>query len=187
MTKKKILTTDQTAELLVSLRKRFEGNLQRHKKVEWSEVERRIQSRPEKLWSLYEMERTGGEPDVLDITEDNNGIMFVDCAVESPSGRRKLCYDREGLESRKQHKPAHNAIDMAAEMGVEILNEELYRKLQELGEFDLKTSSWLLTPDPIRKLGGALFGDRRYNHVFVYHNGAQSFYGVRGFRAYLKV
>src|SRR5690554_3446256 len=187
MTPKKELTPAQTEELLDSLKKRFMENLQRHKNVKWSEVEDRLESQPGKLWSLFRMESSGGEPDVVDIGGDKDVLMFVDCSAESPSGRRKVCYDREGLESRKQHRPENNAVDMAAEMGVELLNEDLYRKLQEKGEFDLKTSSWIVTPDPIRKLGGALFGDRRYDQVFIYHNGAQSYYGARGFRAYLKV
>ena len=187
MVQKKKLSKNQTQEFLALLRERFNKNMKRHKEVEWSEVEARLQSQPKKLWSLYEMERTGGQPDVVDMDKDHKAVVFIDCAAESPSGRRKICYDREGLESRKQHKPDHNAVDMAADMGVELLNEEQYRRLQEMDEFDLKTSSWILTPDPIRKLGGALFADRRYNHVFIYHNGAHSYYGARGFRACLKI
>lgn len=187
MTQKKELTASQIKELLNLLKTRFMENMQRHKNVEWFEIEDRLKGQRGKMWSLYKMERSGGEPDVVDMGVDKDVVMFVDCAPESPAGRRKVCYDREGLESRKQHQPDNNAVDMAAEMGVELLTEELYRRLQEIGEFDLKTSSWIVTPDPIRKLGGALFGDRRYDRVFVYHNGAQSYYGARGFRAYLKI
>lgn len=187
MAKNKKLTADQTTELLVSLKGRFLENMQRHNTIEWEEVESKLKSQADKLWTLHEMERTGGEPDVVIVNGEKGVYTFIDCAPESLSGRRKVCYDREGLESRKQPKPENNAMDMVAEMGVELLTEELYRRLQETGAFDLKTSSWILTPDPIRKLGGALFGDRRYDHVFIYHNGAQSYYGARGFRAYVKV
>lgn len=184
---KKQLSAKQTEDLLNTLKARFDKNMQRHKGIEWSKVLAKLEGNMEKLWSLSEMERTGGEPDVVAYDKKANEYHFFDCSEETPKGRRSVCYDREGLESRKEHKPANNALDMAAEMGVELLTEEQYRELQNLGEFDLKTSSWIKTPDEIRKLGGALFCDRRYNHVFVYHNGAQSYYAVRGFRAILKV
>lgn len=185
--REKSLTQQEREDLLGVLKDRFEKNVQRHKGLNWEEVEAKLRAAPDKLWSLFIMERTAGEPDVVDMDESSGEYMFFDCAAESPKGRRKVCYDRAGLDSRKQHKPQTSALDMAAEMGVELLTEEQYRSLQELGEFDLKTSSWIQTPTAIRKLGGALFCDRRYQHVFVYHNGAQSYYSVRGFRTCLKV
>ena len=184
---KKKLSGDQRQELLAVLKTRFEKNMGRHKGFEWPKVLARLDASPEKLWSLSEMERTGGEPDIVGQDKKTGEYIFYDCSAESPKGRRSICYDREGLESRKEHQPADNALDMATEMGIEMLTEEQYRDLQQLGNFDTKTSSWLLTPNPIRKLGGALFADRRYDHVFVYHNGAQSYYAVRGFRGLLKV
>lgn len=180
------LTSDQTTELLHVLKKRFEENQMRHKEIVWKQVEERLLAKPEKLWSLYQMEQSGGEPDVIG-QSDSGEVKFMDCAKESPKGRRSLCYDRGALEARKQHKPASSAWDMAYEMGVEIASEEDYRYLQTLGEFDLKTSSWIDTPEAIRHLGGALFCDRRYNAVFTYHNGADSYYASRGFRAVLYV
>ena len=155
--------------------------------MRWIEVQAKIAASPNKLWSLNEMEKTGGEPDVIGFDKAKNEYIFCDCSEESPKGRRSICYDREGLESRKEHKPENTAVDMAAAMGIELLTEDQYRKLQELGEFDTKTSSWIKTPSEIRKLGGAIFGDRRYDRVFVYHNGAESYYGVRGFRGLLRV
>jgi hypothetical protein len=181
------MTTEQHEELLRSLKARFEKNMNRHKGLEWAEVLARLEADTEKLWSLNEMERTGGEPDVVGHDEETGEYIFYDCSVESPQGRRNVCYDREALESRKRHKPEKNAIDMAAAMGIELLSEEQYRELQRLGDFDTKTSSWVKTPSDIRKLGGALFCDRRYHHVFVYHNGAPSYYAVRGFRGSLRV
>jgi len=177
----KKLSPAQTQELLTVLKARFEKNMNRHKGLEWATIQAKLEANSEKLWSLSEMERTGGEPDVVD---ENT---FIDCSAETPKGRKSLCYDREALEARKEHKPENSAMDMAAAMGVEILTEAQYRELQLLGSFDTKTSSWVKTPAEIRKLGGALFCDRRYNHVFVYHNGAESYYGVRGFRAVLKL
>ena len=156
--------------------------MNRHKDLEWTKVQAKLEAQPEKLWSLNEMERTGGEPDVVGTDNKTGETIFIDCSAESPKDRRNVCYDREALESRKEHKPKDTAMDMAAAMGIEILTEEQYRELQKLGNFDTKTSSWLKTPPEIRKLGGAIFGDRRYDHVFVYHNGADSYYGVRGFR-----
>jgi hypothetical protein len=184
--KKKIKAEDSVA-LLAILKIRFEQNMSRHKGIEWTAVAARLEVNADKLWSLNEMERTGGEPDVVGYDNSTDEYIFYDCSAESPAGRRSVCYDREGLESRKEHKPANNAIDMAAEMGIEILTEAEYRALQQLGTFDAKTSSWIATPSAIRKLGGALFADYRYGSVFVYHNGAQSYYGVRGFRGSLKV
>ena len=179
------ITTEQKNELLLKLRTRFEKNMNRHQGLEWNAIQRKLESSSDKLWSLNEMERTEGEPDV---TGYESGLfVFTDCSAESPKGRRSLCYDREALDSRKEFKPANSALDMAAEMGIELLNEEQYRNLQKLGKFDLKTSSWILTPDEIRKHGGAIFCDRRYEHVFTYHNGAESYYAVRGFRGTLKV
>lgn len=174
-------------ELFETLKNRFEKNMQRHPGIDWSEVQSRLQARPEKLQALHEMERTGGEPDVVGIDERSGEITFYDCSPESPKGRRSICYDREALDSRKKHKPEGNAVEMAGSMGIEILTEDEYRALQQLGEFDRKTSSWVKTPFEIRILGGALFCDRRYNHVFVYHNGADSYYAARGFRGVLKV
>lgn len=181
------LTLEQQADLLHVLQKRFEKNMARHKGLEWAKVKSKVESDAEKLWSLNEMERTGGEPDVVGFDQKTSEFIFYDCSAETPKGRRSVCYDREGLESRSAHKPADNAVDMAAKMGIKILAEEQYRELQGLGEFDTKTSSWLLTPPEVRKLGGAIFGDFRYGRVFVYHNGAQSYYGVRGFRGELRV
>lgn len=174
-------------ELIAILKQRFEKNSQRHPGMKWSEVQARLRSHAEKLLSLNDMERTGGEPDVVGYDETTGVYIFCDCSPESPDGRRSLCYDREGLESRKEHKPADSAIDMASMMGVTLLTEEQYRALQKLGEFDKKTSSWIQTPAAMRKLGGALFCDRRYDQVFTYHNGAQSYYSGRGFRSLLKV
>jgi len=185
--KKKELSPGQRKELLVALKARFEKNMGHHKDLEWAKVQTKLEADIGKLWSLNEMERTGGEPDVVAHDKKTGEYVFYDCSAESPSGRRSLCYDREGLESRKEHKPANNAIDMATIMGVEILTEGQYRELQKIGEFDAKTSSWIKTPAEIRKLGGALFADYRYGNVFVYHNGAESYYGVRGFRCSLKV
>lgn len=183
----KALITEQREELLRMLNARFEKNMNRHPGLEWAQVQARLEAKPEKLWSLHEMERTGGEPDVVGQDETTGEILFYDCSAESPTGRRNVCYDREALEARKEHKPEGNALDMAADMGIELLTEEQYRELQKRGKFDTKTSSWVKTPPEIRKLGGALFADRRYEHVFVYHNGASSYYGARGFRGSLRV
>jgi hypothetical protein len=169
------------------LKARFEKNMNRHKNVEWAKVQSRLEANPEKLRSLHEMERTGGEPDVVGHDKKTGECIFYDCSAESPKGRRSVCYDRPALESRKEHKPGNNAIDMAAAIGIELLTEEQYRELQKLGEFDSKSSSWVKTPPEIRKLGGAIFCDRRYNTVFVYHNGADSYYAARGFRGSLRV
>jgi hypothetical protein len=174
-------------ELLKNLKSRFENNMHRHKGLKWDHVQKRLISKPKKLWSLNEMERTGGEPDVVGYDKKTGEFIFFDCSAESPSGRRSLCYDGEALKSRKQHKPKGSAVGMAESMGIELLTEEQYRELQTLGEFDMKTSSWIHTPDEIRKLGGALFCDRRYDHVFSYHNGAESYYAARGFRSSLRV
>jgi len=189
MENKKELPPKQREELLSTLKARFEKNMNRHKGVDWATVQAKLYppAGREKLWSLNEMERTGGEPDVTGYDEKTGEIIFQDCSTESPKVRRSVCYDREGLESRKEFKPAKNAVDMAATMGIELLTEEQYRDLQKTGNFDTKTSSWVKTPDEIRKLGGALFCDRRYNHVFVYHNGAESCYAARGFRGLLRV
>jgi len=184
---KKELSPEQREELLSALKARFEKNLNRHKSLEWVKVQAKLEANPEKLWSLSEMERTGGEPDVVGHDQKTGETIFYDCSAESPKGRVNVCYDREALESRKKYKPKDTAMDMAAAMGIEILTEEQYRELQKLGNFDTKTSSWLKTPPEIRKLGGAIFADRRYDHVFVFHNGADSYYGVRGFRGSLKV
>jgi hypothetical protein len=184
---KKELSQEQAKELLGILKNRFDKNMQRHKGMEWSKVQSRLEANNEKLWSLHEMEKTGGEPDVTGFDETTGEYIFCDCSPESPKGRRSICYDHEGLESRKEHKPENNAVDMAADMGIELLTEEQYRDLQKLGKFDAKTSSWIVTPPSIRKEGGALFADFRYGQVFVYHNGAQSYYGVRGFRGLLRV
>ncbi len=181
------ISTEEKEELIQILEKRFEKNLPRHKGIKWEDVIARIEKHPSKLRSLQMMEDTGGEPDVIGQEKKSGEFIFVDCSPESPKGRRSICYDHQALLSRKEHKPANSAIGMAEEMGIEILDEEQYRQLQELGEFDLKTSSWILTPAPIRKLGGALFCDRRFDHVFTYHNGAESYYGARGFRGMLKV
>ena len=184
---KKKLSSEQGGELLKVLKTRFEKNMKRHKGLEWAKVQARIAANPEKLWSLDEMEITGGEPDVVGYDKKTGEYIFYDCSSESPKDRRSLCYDREALESRKEHKPKNNAMDMAADIGIELLTEEEYRELQQLGEFDLKTSSWVQTPDRIRDLGGALFCDRRYDTVFLYHNGAESYYAARGFRGSLRV
>jgi hypothetical protein len=178
---------EQREELLRALKARFEKNMNRHPDLEWATVQAKLEAKPERLWSLYEMERTGGEPDVVGYDEETGETIFCDCSAESPVGRRNVCYDRAALESRKENKPGDNAMDMAAALGIEILTEEQYRELQKLGDFDTKTSSWLKTPPEIRKLGGAIFADRRYDHVFVYHNGASSYYGARGFRGSLRV
>ena len=183
----KELFPEQREELLRTLKTRFEKNMNRHKDLEWIKVQAKLEANPKKLWSLNEMERTGGEPDVVDYDDKTAEYIFYDCSVESPRDRRNVCYDREGQEERKSFKPENNAIDMAAAMGIEILTEEQYRKLQKLGNFDTKTSSWVKTPSDIRKLGGALFADRRYNNVFVYHNSAPSYYKVRGFRGSIRV
>ncbi len=187
MSDKKQLSAEQSNGLLTSLKQRFEKNTNRHKNIEWSKVRERLESDPSKLWSLSEMERTGGEPDVVGVDKVAGEYIFVDCSPQTPAERRNCCYDREALEGRKKFAPATNAMDMAASMGIELLTEDEYREFQEVGEFDTKTSSWLKTPSAIRNLGGALYGDRRYNHVFIYHNGADSYYAVRGFRGSLKV
>ncbi|MFP5110180.1 DUF4256 domain-containing protein [Neobacillus sp. C211] len=184
---KRKLSPEQHEEILRTLKARFEKNMNRHKGLEWANVQAKLETNTEKLWSLYEMERTGGEPDVIDHDKKAGEYIFYDCSVESPKGRRSVCYDREALESRKEHKPKNNAIEMAADMGIEMLTEEQYREMQRLGNFDTKTSSWVKTPDNIRKLGGAIFCDRRYDTVFVYHNGAESYYAARGFRGSLRV
>jgi Protein of unknown function (DUF4256) len=184
---KKRLSSQQREELLGTLKARFEKNMSRHKGLEWAGVRARLEADPEKLWSLNEMERTGGEPDVVGHDAKTGEYIFYDCSAESPKGRRSLCYDREALDARKENKPENSALDMAAAMGIEILNEEQYRELQRLGNFDTKTSSWVRTPPEIRKLGGAVFCDRRYNTVFLYHNGAESYYAARGFRGELRV
>jgi hypothetical protein len=186
---KKELTQEQREELLVALKARFEKNMKRHKGLEWTKLQAKLESGSagEKLWSLNEMERTGGEPDVVGFDIKTEEYIFYDCSSESPKGRRSVCYDREGLESRKEFKPENSAVDMAAAMGIELLTEEQYRELQKLGNFDTKTSSWVKTPSEIRELGGALFADFRYGNVFVYHNSAPSYYGVRGFRGSLRV
>lgn len=181
------LSPEQQEEILGILKARFEKNMIRHEGLEWAEVQAKLEANSEKLWSLNEMEATGGEPDVVGYDIKTGEFIYVDCSPESPKGRRSVCYDWEALESRKEHKPENNAVDMAAAMGIELLTEEQYRELQKLGEFDTKTSSWVKTPDKIRKLGGALFCDRRYDTVFVYHNGAESYYAARGFRGLLRV
>jgi uncharacterized protein DUF4256 len=177
----------QQDELLRALKARFEKNMNRHKGLEWAKVQARLEANTEKLSALNEMERTGGEPDVVGFDKKTGEYIFYDCSAESPKGRRSFCYDREALESRKEHKPKNNAIDMAAAMGIELLTEEEYRTLQQLGDFDAKTSSWLKTPSDIRELGGAIFADFRYGNIFIYHNGAESYYAVRGFRGSLRV
>lgn len=184
---KKKLSAELHAELLDILKTRFEKNSQRHKGIKWADVETKLQANSDKLWSLNEMEITGGEPDVVALDKKTGEYIFYDCSAESPKGRRSVCYDHEALESRKEHKPENSAVEMAADMGIELLTEEQYRELQTLGAFDLKTSSWVKTPADIRKLGGAVFCDRRYNTVFLYHNGAESYYAARGFRGLLKV
>jgi len=186
-TNKKVLSSQQREELLKTLKVRFEKNMNRHKGLEWSKVQAKLETNPEKLWPLNEMESTGGEPDVVGQDKKTGEYIFYDCSPESPKGRRSVCYDNEALESRKEHKPENSAMDMAAAMGIEILSEDEYRQLQKLGKFDTKTSSWVKTPSEIRKLGGALFCDYRYDNVFVYHNGAESYYGARAFRGSLRV
>jgi hypothetical protein len=184
---KKKFSSEQQKELFSSLKARFEKNMNRHKGIEWAKVQAKLEANPEKFWSLNEMERTGGEPDVVDYDKKTGEYIFYDCSAESPKERRSLCYDRDALNSRKEAKPKDSAVNMAAAMGIELLSEEQYRELQQLGEFDTKTSSWIITPPAIRKLGGALFCDRRYNHVFTYHNGAESYYAARGFRGSLRI
>ena len=184
---KKKLSSEQREELLKELKTRFEKNMTRHQGLEWAKVQAKLEANAEKLWSLHEMERTGGEPDVVGQDKKTGEYIFYDCSAESPKGRRSVCYDREALDARKEHKPKDSAMDMAAAMGIELLTEEQYRELQRLGEFDPKTSSWVKTPPAIRKLNGALFCDRRFDHVFVYHNGAESYYAARGFRGSLRV
>ena len=184
---KKELSPKQREELLRALKARFEKNMNRHNGLEWAKVQAKLEANTEKLWSLNEMERTGGEPDVVGHDKKTGQYVFYDCSAESPEGRRSVCYDREGLESRKEHRPADTAMDMAAAMGIELLTEEQYLELQKLGDFDTKTSSWVKTPADMRKLGGALYSDRRYGRVFVGHNGAQSYYSARGFRGSLRI
>lgn len=183
----KKLSSEQQEELIQILKIRFEKNQNRHENIKWEDVQKKLESNPEKLWTLNEMEKTEGEPDVVGYDKKTNEYPFFDCSAESPKGRRSLCYDRKALDSRKENKPANNAIDLANEIGIEILDEEQYRELQTFGNFDLKTSSWVKTPDEIRNLGGAVFCDKRYNTVFLYHNGADSYYAARGFRGVLKV
>lgn len=187
MTEIRELSTEQSAEFLEILKNRFEKNITRHPDLAWADVQARLEANPAKLWSLYEMERTGGEPDVVEHDKGTGEYILIDCSPETPAGRRNLCYDRAALDARKEHKPENSAMEMAVVMGIEILTEEQYRMLQKLGAFDTKTSSWLLTPPEIRLRGGAIFGDRRYDHVFIYHNGADSYYGARGFRGSLRV
>ena len=184
---KKAMLPEQRDALLRALKARFEKNMNRHKGLEWAKIQAKLEANAEKLWSLNEMEKTGGEPDVVGHDKKTDEYIFYDCSAESPKGRRSICYDREALESRKEHKPEDSAIDMAAAMGVELLTEDQYRELQKAGNFDTKTSSWVKTPSHIRKLGGALFCDRRYDTVFVYHNGAESYYAARAFRGWLRV
>ncbi len=184
---KKELSRKQCEELIKTLKARFEKNMNRHKGLQWAKVQARLEANAKKLWSLQEMERTGGEPDVVGQDKKTGEYIFYDCSAESPKDRRSLCYDRAALDSRKEHKPKDSAIDVAAAIGIELLSEDQYRELQTLGDFDTKTSSWVRTPAGIRKLGGAIFCDRRYDHVFVYHNGAESYYGARGFRGSLRV
>lgn len=187
MPQKKQLSEKETIELLDILQQRFEKNKSRHENLDWTKIEEKLNSNSSKLWSLYQMESSGGEPDVVDYDEKTDEYIFFDCSAESPKGRRSFCYDREALDGRKEHKPQNDVITAAKEMGVELLSEEHYRYLQTLGKFDLKTSSWIKTPKDIRELGGALFCDRRYNTVFVYHNGAESYYAARAFRGVLRV
>lgn len=184
---KKALPPGEAEELLVVLKARFKKNVNHHKDIDWTKMQARLEANPEKLWSINEMERTGGEPDVVAIVQKTGELVIYDCSAETPKDRRNVCYDHAALEARKEYKPKDSAINMAADMGIEILTEEQYQELQKLGSFDTKTSSWLETPVEIRKLGGAIFADRRYDHVFIYHNGAESYYGSRGFRGSLKV
>lgn len=181
------LSPEQREKLLTVLKTRFEKNMNRHMGLEWAKVEAKIKANAEKLWSLNEMERTGGEPDIVDWDKNSGEYIFYDCSAESPQGRRNICYDREALDARKEFKPENSAVDLAVAMGIELLTEEEYRQLQKMGKFDTKTSSWVKAPPNIRKLGGAVFCDRRYDHVFLYHNGAQSYYASRGFRGSLRV
>jgi hypothetical protein len=183
----KNLSQEESGNLLKSLESRFSKHSTRHQGIDWLLVEARLKTNPAKMWSLHEMEKTGGEPDVVGQDEKSGEYLFIDCSAETPKGRTSVCYDREGWESRKEHRPHNNAMDMAAAMGVDVLTEDQYRSLQELGEFDTKTSSWVKTPADIRKLGGALFGDRRFGHVFIYHHGAQSYYAARAVRGMLRV
>ncbi|MBK7427380.1 MAG: DUF4256 domain-containing protein [Saprospiraceae bacterium] len=183
----KELAEDQKEDLLKALQTRFAKNMNRHKGLEWDKVLTKLESKPKKLWSLFKMEESGGEPDVIGYDEKKDEYIFYDCSADSPKGRRSICYDHEALESRKEYKPDNSAVQMAEDMGIKLLNEEEYRALQELGPFDTKTSSWILTPASIRKLGGAIFGDYRFGQVFIYHNGAESYYGARGFRGSLRV
>ena len=184
---KKALSPEQQEAMLSTLKARFEKHMSRHKGLDWAKVQDRLQTNPDKLWSLNQMEESGGEPDVVGYDKKTGEFVFYDCAPESPSGRRSLCYDQDALDERKEAKPKDSAINMAATMGIEILSEDEYRELQKLGKFDLKTSSWLLTPPEVRKLGGSIFGDRRYDRIFTYHNGATSYYAARGFRGSLRV
>lgn len=184
---RKSLSKEISIELISILKERFENNMNRHKKISWNDVQNKLENNPQKLWTLNEMELTGGEPDVVDYDNKSGDIIFFDCSKESPKGRRSLCYDNEALEARKEHKPKDSAINVASIIGVDILTEEQYRYLQKYGEFDLKTSSWVKTPSEIRELGGAIFADRRYNTVFIYHNGAESYYAARGFRGLLRI
>lgn len=184
---KKSLTSEEKETILSVLKTRFDKNTNRHKDINWLKVQEKLEANQEKLWSINEMEKSGGEPDVVSYDKNTNEYTFIDCSIESPKGRRSTCYDLEGLQSRKEHQPENNAVDMAKAMEIEILTEEQYRELQKLGKFDEKTSSWLKTSPEVRKLGGAIFGDFRYGQVFIYHNGAQSYYGARGFRGILKV
>ncbi|MTH17321.1 DUF4256 domain-containing protein [Flavobacterium sp. LC2016-01] len=181
------ISQEEQEQLISILKVRFEKNTNRHQNIDWSKVEAKLNANPEKLWSLLQMEKTEGEPDVVNYNKDTDEYTFFDCAAESPKARRSLCYDRKALDSRKEHKPKNSAVDMAAEMGIELLTEEQYRQLQEFGNFDTKTSSWIATPDDVRKLGGAVFCDFRYGRVFLYHNGAESYYAARGFRGFLKI
>lgn len=185
--RKNELSLEESNMLLKTLKSRFEKHMKRHKGIEWNNVQKELDLHPQRLWSIAEMERTGGEPDVVVFDKHSEGLAFCDCSAESPSGRRSLCYDRKALESRKEHKPKNSAVDLANEMGIELLTEDEYRNLQKLGNFDEKTSSWVKTPDDVRKLGGAYFCDRRYDKVFLYHNGAESYYAARGFRGMLKI
>ncbi|ANU26200.1 DUF4256 domain-containing protein [Planococcus versutus] len=187
MVQKKELTTQQREELVHTLKERFEKNIARHKWMSWKKIQSKLEENPEKLWTLFEMERTGGEPDVIEFDENQNEYVFYDCAVESPSGRRSVCYDQKALDDRKKNKPESNALTRASDMGIELLSEDQYRELQKYGDFDLKTSSWILTPQAIRDRGGALFCDCRYGQVFLYHNGADSYYSARGFRGLVRV
>ncbi|TDO93988.1 DUF4256 domain-containing protein [Flavobacterium sp. 245] len=181
------ISEEEQQQLISILKVRFEKNPKRHQNIEWSKVDTKLRANPEKLWSLLQMEKTEGEPDVVGYDKNNDEYLFFDCTAESPKARRSLCYDRKALDSRKEHKPKNSAVDMADEMGIALLTEEQYRQLQELGDFDTKTSSWIATPDDVRKLGGAVFCDFRYGRVFLYHNGAESYYAARGFRGYLKI